>query len=133
MPGWWIWYPYINPVFWSVWGLIASQVGDEQNSYVLLPGGDRPSVASYVRDNFGYRWGCLETLTPQLLLLPVFVSKAVWQSRTTDVVHSAQPPQSALQYSCIGLPAVDCLLCVCRHEWLGYVVIILIGWVGVFW
>eukprot|EP00891_Asterochloris_glomerata_P009650 jgi/Astpho2/9650/Aster-03918 len=74
MPGWWIWYPYINPVFWSVWGLIASQVGDEQNSYVLLPGGDRPSVASYVRDSFGY-----------------------------------------------------------RHEWLGYVVIILIGWVGVFW
>ena len=70
MPGWWIWYPYINPVFWSVWGLITSQVGDEQNSYVLLPGGDRPSVASYVRDNFGYRWGCPDPPFPPTPLFP---------------------------------------------------------------
>ena len=26
-PWWWRWFTYINPVFWSLYGLIESQVG----------------------------------------------------------------------------------------------------------
>ena len=34
MPGWWEWYSNVNPVAWSVYGLVASQLGDDYTSYV---------------------------------------------------------------------------------------------------
>lgn len=34
MPGWWEWYSNVNPVAWSVYGLVASQLGDDYTYYV---------------------------------------------------------------------------------------------------
>ena len=34
MPPWWEWYSNVNPVAWSVYGLVASQLGDDYTYYV---------------------------------------------------------------------------------------------------
>ncbi len=34
MPAWWEWYSNVNPVAWSVYGLVASQLGDDYTYYV---------------------------------------------------------------------------------------------------
>ena len=42
MPGWWEWYSNVNPVAWSVYGLVASQLGDDYTYYVNTCGPSQP-------------------------------------------------------------------------------------------
>lgn len=34
IPGWWIWYYYINPVAWSLYGMVVTQLGDFTNETI---------------------------------------------------------------------------------------------------
>lgn len=43
MPPWWEWYSNVNPVAWSVYGLVASQLGDDYTYYVNTCAPPRPS------------------------------------------------------------------------------------------
>lgn len=36
---WWFWAVYINPVFWSINGLVGTQLGDVQETMTLQNGG----------------------------------------------------------------------------------------------
>ena len=36
---WWFWAVYINPVFWSINGLVGTQLGDVQETMTLQDGG----------------------------------------------------------------------------------------------
>lgn len=36
--GWWVWYLWICPVFWSCWGLISTQLGDLTDSMKVQDG-----------------------------------------------------------------------------------------------
>ncbi len=66
---------YLNPVSWTLYGLVASNVGDLDNAYITLNGETTAiSVPQFLRQQFDY-----------------------------------------------------------RHDWLGYVVLILIGWIIVLW
>ena len=69
---------YLNPVTWTLYGLVASNVGDLDNAFINLNGGVGPddivSVPQFLRQQFDY-----------------------------------------------------------RHDWLGYVVLILLGWIILFW
>ena len=66
---------YLDPVSWTLYGLVASNVGDLDNRYIVLNGETTAiSVPQFLRQQFDY-----------------------------------------------------------RHDWLGWVVLILIGWVIVFW
>ncbi|XP_020587829.1 LOW QUALITY PROTEIN: ABC transporter G family member 42-like [Phalaenopsis equestris] len=53
IPKWWIWYYWICPLAWTVYGLIVSQFGDV-DALIRVPGqADRP-INLYVKEHFGY-------------------------------------------------------------------------------
>ncbi|DBA79271.1 TPA: hypothetical protein ACH3X2_007820 [Trebouxia sp. C0005] len=58
MPGWWIWFSYINPIFWTVYGLIMSQVDNLETLCALQTGQEQP-VYEAVLTLFGYHRGML--------------------------------------------------------------------------
>ncbi|KAL4339219.1 hypothetical protein GQ457_08G020360 [Hibiscus cannabinus] len=54
IPKWWIWYYWICPVAWTVYGLILSQYGDIEDT-IKAPGiVPDPTVKSYIKDQYGY-------------------------------------------------------------------------------
>ncbi|KAK9861402.1 hypothetical protein WJX84_004842, partial [Apatococcus fuscideae] len=55
IPGWWIWAYYINPVAWSIYGLVSSQYGNDTDVITRLSDGTLISVAEYYRQDFGFK------------------------------------------------------------------------------
>ncbi|KAL3511745.1 hypothetical protein ACH5RR_024462 [Cinchona calisaya] len=54
IPKWWIWYYWICPVAWTVYGLIISQYGDVEST-IQVPGMlNDPRIKDYIKDHFGY-------------------------------------------------------------------------------
>ncbi|XVF24908.1 hypothetical protein REPUB_Repub13aG0168300 [Reevesia pubescens] len=54
IPGWWIWYYWICPVAWTVYGLIVSQYGDLDDP-IQGPGVvPNSTVKDYIKDEYGY-------------------------------------------------------------------------------
>ncbi|XP_074327306.1 ABC transporter G family member 29-like [Apium graveolens] len=54
IPGWWLWYYYICPVAWTVYGLIVSQFGNVEDT-IKVPGvTPDPTIKSYIEAQFGY-------------------------------------------------------------------------------
>ncbi|KAK3219964.1 hypothetical protein Dsin_013934 [Dipteronia sinensis] len=54
IPKWWVWYYWICPVAWTVYGLIVSQYGDVEG-LIEVPGLKDPiPVKQYIEDHFGY-------------------------------------------------------------------------------
>lgn len=54
IPGWWIWYYYICPVAWTVYGLIIGQYGDVQTTITVAGTSMQPMIKDYIQDHFGY-------------------------------------------------------------------------------
>ncbi|EIE18006.1 putative pleiotropic drug resistance protein 3 [Coccomyxa subellipsoidea C-169] len=48
MPPWWSWYSYLNPLSYSIQGLLGSQLGDVTDEYIVY-NGERQSVAQYLK------------------------------------------------------------------------------------
>ncbi|KGN58035.1 hypothetical protein Csa_010583 [Cucumis sativus] len=54
IPKWWVWYYWICPIAWTVYGLIISQYGDVEKK-ISVPGLSDPiSIKSYIESHFGY-------------------------------------------------------------------------------
>ncbi|XP_022962387.1 ABC transporter G family member 35-like [Cucurbita moschata] len=53
IPKWWIWYYWICPLSWTVYGMIASQYGDVE-TLIKVPGAKDTTVKSYIEDYYGY-------------------------------------------------------------------------------
>ncbi|KAA8541751.1 hypothetical protein F0562_022903 [Nyssa sinensis] len=54
IPKWWIWYYWVCPEAWTVYGLIVSQYGDLEDT-IRVPGiTPDPSIKWYVENHFGY-------------------------------------------------------------------------------
>ncbi|GAV61270.1 ABC_tran domain-containing protein/ABC2_membrane domain-containing protein/PDR_assoc domain-containing protein [Cephalotus follicularis] len=54
IPKWWIWYYWICPVAWTVYGLIVSQYGDVETR-IRAPGMTTdPTIKWYIEKHFGY-------------------------------------------------------------------------------
>ncbi|MBA0774776.1 hypothetical protein Gotri_009963, partial [Gossypium trilobum] len=54
IPKWWVWYYWICPVAWTVYGLIVSQYGDIVDT-IKAPGiSPDPMVKDYIKDQYGY-------------------------------------------------------------------------------
>ncbi|KAG8046991.1 hypothetical protein GUJ93_ZPchr0008g13285 [Zizania palustris] len=58
IPVWWRWYYWANPVSWTIYGVVASQFGDNDSS-LSIPGGNPTSVKQFLDDNLGIRHGFL--------------------------------------------------------------------------
>ncbi|KAJ4718044.1 Pleiotropic drug resistance ABC transporter [Melia azedarach] len=54
IPKWWVWYYWICPVAWTVYGLIVSQYGDVDSPIRITGTTQTVSVKSYIEDQFGY-------------------------------------------------------------------------------
>ncbi|KAK2417900.1 pleiotropic drug resistance protein [Trifolium repens] len=53
IPVWWRWYSWINPVAWSLYGLVASQYGDIKHSIDTSDG--IQTVEGFLRSYFGFK------------------------------------------------------------------------------
>ncbi|EPS63114.1 hypothetical protein M569_11672, partial [Genlisea aurea] len=54
IPKWWIWYYYICPVAWTVYGMIIGQYGDVETSISVAGTRVEPTIRQYIVDHFGY-------------------------------------------------------------------------------
>ncbi|MCO5606348.1 hypothetical protein L7F22_060536 [Adiantum nelumboides] len=56
IPVWWRWYSWANPVQWTLYGVIVSQLGDIE-TFISDPDntGNPLSVRQYIEDSFGYK------------------------------------------------------------------------------
>ncbi|KAG6418325.1 hypothetical protein SASPL_120528 [Salvia splendens] len=56
IPKWWVWYYWICPVAWTVYGLIIGQYGDVTTTITVAGnnGPTSPMIKTYIQDHFGY-------------------------------------------------------------------------------
>ncbi|KAK9829075.1 hypothetical protein WJX72_003763 [[Myrmecia] bisecta] len=54
IPGWVVWIYYINPVSWTLYGLIETQLGKMDDRRVELNTGTKPTVPEFLTSNFDY-------------------------------------------------------------------------------
>ncbi|PNT72751.1 hypothetical protein BRADI_2g48620v3 [Brachypodium distachyon] len=53
IPNWWIWYYWLCPVAWTVYGLVVSQYGDVED-FIKVPGQPDQQVGPFIKSYFGY-------------------------------------------------------------------------------
>ncbi|KAI3777844.1 hypothetical protein L1987_47647 [Smallanthus sonchifolius] len=54
IPGWWIWFYWICPMAWTVYGCIVSQYHDA-NHEIIVPGQTpNPTMAGFIKDYYGF-------------------------------------------------------------------------------
>lgn len=53
IPIWWRWYYWANPVAWTIYGIVASQVGDKDR-LVQIPGIGNVGLKMFLKEGFGY-------------------------------------------------------------------------------
>ncbi|CAM0878459.1 unnamed protein product [Alopecurus aequalis] len=54
IPIWWRWYYWLNPVSWTIYGVVASQFGDNTGP-LTVPGAESVSVKKFLDDNLGIK------------------------------------------------------------------------------
>ncbi len=60
MPPWWRWYAYLNPVQWTLYGLVASQLGDVHDGCVRgAPNAPCEPPSRFLERYFDFRHGLL--------------------------------------------------------------------------
>ncbi|KAK9804995.1 hypothetical protein WJX73_009787 [Symbiochloris irregularis] len=57
--GWWIWYFYLDPLTYTVWGLVGSQLADVDDVFLQTPTGQEVSVRYWMDNYYGYYHGFL--------------------------------------------------------------------------
>ena len=55
IPVWWRWYYWVNPVSWTLYGLLTSQFGDLDQPLLLADGATSTTVAAFLQEHFGFR------------------------------------------------------------------------------
>ncbi|XP_059641743.1 ABC transporter G family member 42-like isoform X1 [Cornus florida] len=72
IPKWWIWYYWICPVAWTVYGLIVSQYGDLEDT-IKVPGIEPdPTIKWYVQNHFGFELNFMGPVAAVLVGFTVF-------------------------------------------------------------
>ncbi|XP_016169834.1 ABC transporter G family member 29-like [Arachis ipaensis] len=55
IPKWWIWYYWICPVAWTVYGLIVSQYRDVTKEILVLGTNNHTAIKDYIEDHYGFK------------------------------------------------------------------------------
>ncbi|XP_044961616.1 ABC transporter G family member 42-like [Hordeum vulgare subsp. vulgare] len=71
IPKWWIWYYWICPLAWTVYGLIVTQYGDLEET-ISVPGQSDQTISYYITHHFGYHRSFMAVVAPVLVLFAVF-------------------------------------------------------------
>ncbi|KAJ8767846.1 hypothetical protein K2173_020786 [Erythroxylum novogranatense] len=53
IPKWWRWFYWSNPVAWTIYGIVTSQVGDSK-TLLQIPGSEPRATDLFLKDYFGY-------------------------------------------------------------------------------
>ncbi|XP_078161527.1 ABC transporter G family member 36-like [Carex rostrata] len=69
IPGWWIWYYYVSPVAWTLYGLVVSQYGDITNN--MQDSSTQQTVKDYVESYFGFKHDFLPVVAVIVLAFAV--------------------------------------------------------------
>ncbi|CAE5962645.1 unnamed protein product [Arabidopsis arenosa] len=72
IPKWWIWYYWICPVAWTVYGLIVSQYGDVETPIQVLGGAPGLTVKQYIEDHYGFQSDFMGPVAAVLIAFTVF-------------------------------------------------------------
>ncbi|KAL6780792.1 hypothetical protein ACKKBF_B11655 [Auxenochlorella protothecoides x Auxenochlorella symbiontica] len=59
IPGWWIWCYYINPVSWTLYALIVSQLGDLDDEYIVNFTNQSVPIPVFLVELFDYKYSML--------------------------------------------------------------------------
>ncbi|MED6107249.1 ABC transporter G member 36, variant 2 [Stylosanthes scabra] len=54
IPKWWIWYYWICPVAWTVYGLIVSQYRDVTQPILVLGTNNHTAIKDYIEEHYGF-------------------------------------------------------------------------------
>ncbi|XP_027336297.1 ABC transporter G family member 36-like [Abrus precatorius] len=72
IPKWWVWYYWICPVAWTVYGLIVSQYRDIEEN-IFVPGSSRNfTVKSYIEHQYGFKSDFMGPVAAVLVAFTVF-------------------------------------------------------------
>ncbi|KAI4325296.1 hypothetical protein MLD38_030708 [Melastoma candidum] len=72
IPKWWVWYYWICPVAWTVYGQIISQYGDDEGT-ISVPGmSNRPTIKWYIEHHYGYDTGFMGPVAAVLVGFGLF-------------------------------------------------------------
>ncbi|TKY48212.1 ABC transporter G family member 29 [Spatholobus suberectus] len=71
IPKWWVWYYWICPIAWTVYGLIVSQYRDVENE-INVPGGNNQTIKHYIEDHYGFKPNFMGPVAAVLVAFPVF-------------------------------------------------------------
>jgi len=55
IPIWWRWYYWLNPVSWTIYGVVASQFGDNTSPISVLGAAEPVTVKKFLDDNLGIK------------------------------------------------------------------------------
>ncbi|CAN8278879.1 unnamed protein product [Cochlearia groenlandica] len=72
IPKWWIWYYWICPVAWTVYGLIVSQYGDVETPITVLGGPPDLTVKQYIDITYGFKSDFMGPVAAVLVGFTVF-------------------------------------------------------------
>lgn len=56
IPKYWIWFYYINPVQWSIYGLAVTQLGDLEDETITDLQGNQVTVTTFLKERFDYEY-----------------------------------------------------------------------------
>ncbi|GAB4817615.1 hypothetical protein N2152v2_004661 [Parachlorella kessleri] len=59
IPGWWIWAFWANPVMWTLYGMIVSQLGDYTNEYITDLNGNTMTIPDFLVERFFFKHSML--------------------------------------------------------------------------
>ncbi|XP_027927045.1 ABC transporter G family member 36 [Vigna unguiculata] len=71
IPKWWVWYYWICPVAWTVYGLIVSQYRDVEIT-IFVPGENNQTIKHYIEDHYGFKPNFMGPVAIVLVAFPVF-------------------------------------------------------------
>ncbi|TKY64446.1 ABC transporter G family member 40 [Spatholobus suberectus] len=72
IPKWWVWYYWICPVAWTVYGLIVSQYRDVED-HLTVPGSNQNfTVKGYIEDHYGFKPDFMGPVAAVLVSFTVF-------------------------------------------------------------
>ncbi|KAF7814222.1 ABC transporter G family member 36-like [Senna tora] len=70
IPKWWVWYYWICPVAWTVYGLIVSQYKDISTE--ISVGSDKVAINQYIQDQYGFKTDFMGPVAAVLITFTVF-------------------------------------------------------------
>ncbi|CAI9114209.1 OLC1v1014873C1 [Oldenlandia corymbosa var. corymbosa] len=87
IPKWWIWYYWICPVAWTVYGLIVSQYGDVEDTFRVPGVRDPVRIKDYIRSQYGFRSDFMGPVAGALIAFTIFFAFIGTSTRPTAEVR----------------------------------------------